>query len=47
MLISGEVMGNVFAAERIELRGTARVFGDIEAPVVVVEEGVVFEGTAG
>ena len=47
MLISGEVMGNVFAPSGSSLRGTARVFGDIETPVVVVEEGVVFEGTAG
>jgi len=34
----------VLASERVELRGTARVFGDVEAPVVVVEEGVLFEG---
>ena len=44
ILISGEVVGNVFGTERVELRGTARVFGDVEAPVVVVEEGVMFEG---
>jgi cytoskeletal protein CcmA (bactofilin family) len=44
VLVSGEVVGNVLATERVELRGTARVFGDVEAPVVVVEEGVVFEG---
>jgi cytoskeletal protein CcmA (bactofilin family) len=44
VLISGEVVGNVSAAERIELKRTARVFGDVEAPVVVVEEGVLFEG---
>ena len=44
VLISGEVVGNVSAAERVELKRTARVFGDIEAPVVVVEEGVLFEG---
>jgi len=44
VLISGEVVGNVLAGERVELRGTARVFGDVEAPVVVVEEGVTFEG---
>ena len=44
VLISGEVVGNVLATERVELRGTARVFGDVEAPVVVVEEGVLFEG---
>jgi len=28
----------------VELRGSARVYGDVEAPVVVVEEGVLFEG---
>ena len=44
VLVSGEVIGNILASERVELRGTARVFGDVEAPVIVVEEGVVFEG---
>lgn len=44
VLISGEVVGNVYAAERVELKRTARVFGDVEGPVVVVEEGVLFEG---
>ena len=44
VFISGEVVGNVLGTERVELRGTARVFGDVEAPVVVVEEGVLFEG---
>ena len=44
VLINGEVIGNVLATERVELRGTARVYGDVEAPVIVVEEGVHFEG---
>jgi len=44
VLINGEVVGNVYASERVELRGTARVYGDVEAPVIVVEEGVHFEG---
>jgi cytoskeletal protein CcmA (bactofilin family) len=44
VLVSGEVVGNVSGAERIELKRTARIFGDVEAPVVVVEEGVLFEG---
>src|SRR2546425_12648130 len=44
VVVSGEVVGNILAAERVELRGTARMFGDVEAPVVVVEEGVLFEG---
>ena len=44
VLVSGEVRGNILGGERVELRGTARVYGDVEAPVVVVEEGVLFEG---
>jgi cytoskeletal protein CcmA (bactofilin family) len=44
VVVNGEVTGDVHASERVELRGQARVFGDVEAPVVVVEEGVVFEG---
>jgi cytoskeletal protein CcmA (bactofilin family) len=44
LIVSGELVGNVIAGDRVELKGGARVFGDIEAPVVVVEEGVLFEG---
>jgi cytoskeletal protein CcmA (bactofilin family) len=44
VLISGQVVGNLVATERVELRGSARVFGDIETPVIVVEEGVLFDG---
>ncbi|MEE9181516.1 MAG: polymer-forming cytoskeletal protein [candidate division NC10 bacterium] len=44
VVIIGEVVGNVQASGRVELRGTARVFGDLEAPVVVIEEGVLFRG---
>lgn len=44
LLVRGEVTGTLRALERIELKRTARVHGDVEAPVVVVEEGVLFEG---
>jgi cytoskeletal protein CcmA (bactofilin family) len=44
LIVSGELIGNVVAVERVELKAGARVFGDVEAPVVVVEEGVLFEG---
>jgi cytoskeletal protein CcmA (bactofilin family) len=44
LVVSGEVTGNLRATERIELKRTARVYGDVEAPVVVLEEGVLFEG---
>jgi cytoskeletal protein CcmA (bactofilin family) len=42
--INGEINGTVRAAERIELHPPARVNGVLEAPVVVMEEGVIFEG---
>lgn len=44
VLINGEVNGNVSASERVELRGQARLFGDVDAPSVAIEEGVLFEG---
>ena len=44
VLIRGEVVGNVIASERVELLGHAQVFGDVEAPVIIIEEGVLFEG---
>ena len=44
VVISGELVGNVEATERVELKGSARIFGDLEAPVIVVDEGVLFEG---
>ena len=44
VLVSGEVVGNISGTERVELKRTARVFGDVEAPVVILEEGVLFEG---
>ena len=44
VLINGEVVGDVMAAERVEILGSARVFGDVEAPVIVIEAGVLFEG---
>lgn len=42
--IRGEVIGHVEASERVELKGRARVFGDLETPIVSIEEGVLFEG---
>lgn len=44
VIVNGTVRGDVRASERVELRGHARLFGDVEAPVIVIEEGVLFEG---
>lgn len=44
LVVNGELVGNVHASDRIELSGKARVFGDLESPIVVLQEGVIFEG---
>ena len=44
VVVHGEVVGNVTASERVELKGSARVTGDVEAPVVVMESGAVLDG---
>jgi cytoskeletal protein CcmA (bactofilin family) len=43
---SGEItlVGDVYASTRVELKATARLIGNIEAPVIVMEEGAVHEG---
>ena len=43
VLISGELVGGVLA-DRVEMKQGARVFADVEAPVIVVEEGALFDG---
>lgn len=42
--IAGEVHGDLTATERIELYPPAKVYGNIQTPVLTVEEGVLFEG---
>jgi cytoskeletal protein CcmA (bactofilin family) len=46
VVIEGEVNGNVTAKEAVELRHTARVRGDVEAPALTVERGAIFEGAS-
>ena len=43
-IVSGEITGTIIARERVELRPTARILGNIVTPVLVLEEGVVFDG---
>jgi cytoskeletal protein CcmA (bactofilin family) len=44
ILVGGKVKGNLIASQRLELQSTANVEGDLSAPVLVIEEGAVFEG---
>lgn len=42
--VSGIVRGRVEADEYLEITPTGRVFADLEAPSLKIEEGAVFEG---
>jgi len=42
--LNGELHGNILADERVEIHAPGKVYGDIKAPVVVIHEGVLFEG---
>lgn len=44
VVISGTVRGDVTASERIELKKPGKLYGDVSAPLVVMEEGVLFQG---
>ena len=42
--VAGQVNGNITARDRIEMKSTARVMGDIKAKRLAVEDGVTFVG---
>jgi cytoskeletal protein CcmA (bactofilin family) len=44
LVVNGELVGNAYASERLEISGKARVLGDVESPILVLAEGVMFEG---
>jgi len=44
VIISGEIRGHIVAGEKIEILSPGKVFGDIEAPSVTINSGVIFEG---
>ena len=44
IIISGEIHGNIIAGNRIEIHVSGKVFGNIQSPTIVIDEGVLFEG---
>ena len=44
MIISGEVHGDVVAENKVEISVPGKLFGNIQTPKLVIEEGVIFEG---
>lgn len=44
VIISGEVRGDIVVQNRIEIHLPGKVFGNIQTPVMTIDEGVIFEG---
>ncbi|HUO58129.1 MAG TPA: polymer-forming cytoskeletal protein [bacterium] len=44
ILVGGKVKGNITAYQKLEVQNTAEIEGDISTPLLVVEEGAIFEG---
>jgi len=45
VVISGTVHGNITAERKVDIHSSGRLYGNISTPSLVIEEGVVFEGT--
>ncbi len=45
VVVQGAVTGNITARERIEIRKTGRVMGDLVAPGIAIEDGAYFKGS--
>lgn len=46
LISEGKIFGNTIVSDKVDLRSTSQVFGDIQAARFSVEEGVVFVGNA-
>jgi cytoskeletal protein CcmA (bactofilin family) len=44
VVIGGRFRGNIFAERRVEILPPANVYGEIEAPSVILQDGAIFEG---
>ncbi len=45
LVINGEIRGTLQATEKIEIHNKGRVFGTIQSPVLLVEEGAYLEAS--
>jgi cytoskeletal protein CcmA (bactofilin family) len=45
VIVGGKIIGNIHAAKRADLLGTASLQGNIKAPVVTMQEGALIDGT--
>jgi len=44
IIINGTVEGEIYAKTRVEIHSTGKVFGNLYAPILTINEGGIFEG---
>ncbi|MFZ0887414.1 MAG: polymer-forming cytoskeletal protein [Candidatus Binataceae bacterium] len=44
VIVAGKVSGDIIATQRIEIRPSAKVLGNLTSPTLVIHEGALFEG---
>ena len=44
IIISGEIRGNIIAEHKIDIQPQGKVFGNIQAPALSIQEGAILEG---
>lgn len=42
--IGGTIVGTLVASQKVEIHSTGKVYGNIQAPTLIIEEGAIFEG---
>lgn len=45
LIVSGKMTGNIDAKARVEIHAPGKLYGNINSPVLVIDEGVIFEGS--
>lgn len=45
LVVNGEIKGNIIAKQAVELHHPAKVLGNITTPSIIIDRGVVFEGS--
>lgn len=46
VVVSGEMVGDCVASNRVEIQSTGRLTGNIKAPRIVIAEGALFKGNS-
>jgi len=44
VVVAGKISGDIVATQRIEIRPSAKVLGNVTSPVLIIHEGALFEG---